>query len=205
MTALYLYPVWVRLWHWGNALLFVALILSGVSMHYSGAAQLLPFDVARIIHNTAGILLTVWWLGFVVGNLVTENGRHYRVRPRGLIRRVLGQSQYYGFGVFRDDPHPFHVTESIKFNALQQLSYLGAMYVLMPLLILSGWGFLLSVYLPETLFGLGTIWIVAMTHVVVSYLLVVFVLVHLYVITVGETVWTNLRAMITGWHREDGR
>lgn len=76
------------------------------------------------------------------------------------------------------------------------------MYGLMPILLLSGWAFLYSVYLPETLFGLGSVWVVAMTHVVVSYLLALFLLVHIYIITTGETVFSNLRAMITGWHRE---
>ncbi|AGA90640.1 thiosulfate reductase cytochrome B subunit (membrane anchoring protein) [Thioflavicoccus mobilis 8321] len=203
MTALYLYPGWLRLWHWINAVLFVVLIASGVSLHYAGAAELLPFDVARIVHNVAGILLTLTWIGFVAGNLVTSNGRHYRIRLRGLGRRTWDQTFYYLVGIFRGDPHPFQVTETMKLNPLQQLSYVAAMFLLMPLLILSGWGFLLSVRLPETLFGLGTIWIVAGIHVVVSYLLVLFVLVHLYVITTGARVTTNLRAMLTGWHRED--
>jgi thiosulfate reductase cytochrome b subunit len=42
-----------------------------------------------------------------------------------------------------------------------------------------------------------------MTHTVVSYLLALFLLVHLYIITTGETVFANLLAMITGRHHED--
>jgi thiosulfate reductase cytochrome b subunit len=76
------------------------------------------------------------------------------------------------------------------------------MYGLMPALIISGWAFLFSVYLPETLFGVGSLWVVAMAHVVTSYLLALFLLVHIYIITTGETVFSNLRAMVTGWHRE---
>lgn len=206
MTVLYLYPVWVRLWHWGNALLFVVLIASGVSLHYAGAKPwLVPFDTAVMVHNAAGISLTLAWLGFIAGNLLTGNGRHYRIRWRGLIRRTLAQTRYYVYGIFRAEPHPFHASETSKFNTLQQLSYLGAMYGLMPLLILSGWGFLFSFSLPETLFGLGSLWVVATTHVVVSYLLVLFVVIHLYVITTGASVFANLRAMVSGWHREPDR
>ena len=29
------YPLWLRCWHWGNALLFVILLITGISMHYS--------------------------------------------------------------------------------------------------------------------------------------------------------------------------
>ena len=204
MTSLYLYPVWVRLWHWTNALLFLILIASGMSMHFAGTDWLMPFATARVVHNVAGIALTVVWIGFLVANARSVNGRHYRVRPKGLIGQVIAQMRYYAYGIFRREPHPFQVTDEMKFNALQQLSYLGVMYGLMPILILSGWAFLFSVYLPETLFGLGSVWVVALTHLGVSYLLVLFLLMHLYIITTGETVFANLRAMLTGWHRESG-
>ena len=202
MTAHYLYPAWLRLWHWANAILFLLLIASGVSMHFAGPDWLIPFATARVIHNTTGILLTIGWIGFIVANARTSNGHHYRLQFRGLITRLVAQTRYYLVGIFRREPHPFHVSETMKFNVLQQLTYLSVMYALMPLLIISGWAFLYSVYLPETAFGIGSIWIIAMTHVVVSYLLALFLLVHLYIITTGETVFANLRAMITGWHRD---
>ncbi len=200
MKALYLYPGWVRAWHWINALLFLALILSGASMHFSGAGWLLDFETARPVHNVSGILLTLFWVWFLVGNLATDNGRHYRIRFRGLPNRILEQSRYYAVGIFRNAPHPFHPSESEKLNELQKLTYLGAMYGLMPILIVSGWAFLLMAFLPKTLFGIGSVWVVAMTHLTVAYLLVLFLLTHLYVITTGDTVLQNLRAMITGWH-----
>lgn len=203
MTAVYLYPRWLRLWHWLNALLFLVLIGSGVSLHYAGTDWLLSFETAVTLHNAAGILLTLGWLGFIAGNALSGNGRHYRVRLRGLGRGLREQASYYAVGIFRGAPHPFRVTAALKLNPLQQLSYIGAMYLLMPLLIASGWGFLFSVSLPETLFGLGSLWVVAMVHVVVSYLLVLFLLMHLYFITTGATVASNLRAMLTGWHREE--
>lgn len=203
MNALYLYSLWVRAWHWINALLFLVLILSGASMHFSGVTWLLAFETARPVHNVAGILLTLGWIVFVVGNLVTANGRFYRIHWRGWLTRMTEQSWYYAVGIFRNAPHPFHPGESEKFNELQKLTYLGVMYALMPLLIVSGWAFLLVPYLPETLFGIGSVWVVAMTHLTVAYLLVLFLLTHLYIITTGTTLFSNHRAMITGWHRED--
>jgi thiosulfate reductase cytochrome b subunit len=202
MSALYLYPVWLRLWHWLNAILFIVLMVTGASMHFSGTPWLLPFDTAVPIHNPTGILLTLSWLAFVLGNLFTANGRHYRIRFRGLFQRLLAQMTYYGYGIFHNAPHPFHVTEDEKLNTLQQLSYIGVMYALMPLLIFSGWAFLYSVYLPETLLGMGTLWLIAMAHLTLAYFLVLFLIVHMYIITTGETLITNLRAMLTGWHRE---
>lgn len=201
MNSIYLYPFWLRTWHWLNAILFLALVVSGASMHFGGLGWLMPFDAARVLHNVCGMLLTVAWILFVITNAKTSNRRHYRLKLSGLIGQLAAQIRYYAYGIFRGEPHPFHVTEALKFNVLQQLSYLGVMYGLMPLLILSGWAFLYSVYLPETLFGLGSVWVVAMLHLSVAYLLTLFLLVHVYIITTGETPLTNLHAMLSGWHR----
>jgi len=61
---------------------------------------------------------------------------------------------------------------------------------------------LFSVYLPETLFGLGSVWLVAMIHLAVAWMLVLFLITHLYMITTGDTPTSNIRSMLTGWHRE---
>ena len=202
MSALYLYPVWLRLWHWLNALLFVTLLATGVSMHFS-LNGLIPFDVAVPVHNTSGVLLTVSWLTFVVGNLWSGNAKHYSINLRTLPGDLIAQTRYYLHGIFVGAPHPFHVSAEHKLNALQTLSYVGVMYGLMPILILSGWAFLFSTSLPETLFGIGTVWIIAMVHLVVAWMLALFLVVHTYIITTGEKPTTNLKAMVTGWHKEE--
>ena len=199
--ALYLYPVWLRFWHWLNALVFLVLIATGLSMHFAGPDWLLPFDQARLIHNVAGMTLTLFWVIFVIGNALGVNGKHYRVHLRSLPRELWEQSRYYLIGIFRQDPHPFHVSAERKLNALQTLSYIGVMYLLMPILILSGWAFFLSGLLPETLLGLNSVWLVAMVHLTTAWLLGLFLVVHVYIITTGTTPTTNLKAMITGWHR----
>lgn len=198
MKQLYLYPLWIRIWHWTNALLFIILIFSGVSLHYANGNNLLAFETAILVHNTAGIVLTIVWLGFVIGNLVSYNGKHYRIIFKGIIGRLIKQSHYYAIGIFKGDAHPFQVSAEIKFNTLQQLSYIGVMYGLMPILIGSGLFFMFPAYLPDN------IWEIAMIHLVVAYLLILFMVSHIYIITTGETVFSNLRAMLTGWHKEKG-
>ena len=44
--AHYLYPFWLRLWHWINALLFLTLIVTGLSMLDADARWVLRFDSA---------------------------------------------------------------------------------------------------------------------------------------------------------------
>lgn len=202
MTALYLYPVWLRLWHWTQALLFLTLMVTGLRMHYAEWPWPFAFTDAMRVHNAAGIGLSALWLVFLLGNRLGDNGRHYQIPWRELLPQLWAQMRWYAWGIFVGEPHPFHVTHARKLNVLQTLSYLGAMWLLMPLLILSGWAFLFSVQLPPVLFGIGTVWIVAMVHLASSWLLVLFLIVHLYMITTGETPTTNLKAMLTGWHRE---
>jgi len=44
--------------------------------------------------------------------------------------------------------------------------------------------------------------VVAMAHLLLAWMMLLFLVVHVYIITTGETPTTNLKAMITGWHRE---
>lgn len=139
MKKLYLYPLWLRIWHWTNATLYIVLILTSISMHYpSPDNPLIPFKTARLIHNTAGILLVFMYLDFLIGNIFTWNGKHYIPNFRGLFQRIYLQTRFYLFGIFKGEPHPFEADENSKFNPLQQITYITIMFVFMPLLIISG-------------------------------------------------------------------
>ena len=49
-------PLWMRLWHGAQALLFLGLLVTGLSMHYAGTRwAFVPFPVAVRVHNTCGI------------------------------------------------------------------------------------------------------------------------------------------------------
>jgi thiosulfate reductase cytochrome b subunit len=64
------YPIWLRVWHWGNAVLFVMLLITGLNMHYSRLSSApLGFRTTVFAHNTAGILLTLLYVFFLYGNL----------------------------------------------------------------------------------------------------------------------------------------
>ncbi|RME31710.1 MAG: cytochrome B, partial [Candidatus Zixiibacteriota bacterium] len=57
---IYLYPLWLRIWHWSNALLFLVLIATGVSMHYASLDKpLVPFETAIAVHNVSGVALAL--------------------------------------------------------------------------------------------------------------------------------------------------
>jgi thiosulfate reductase cytochrome b subunit len=203
MKKLYLYPLWVRLWHWSNALLCLILILTGMSLHFSSKEDpLISFDASISIHNIAGITMALLYLVFIIGNLLTHNGVHYRVNFKGFIQRFITQLKYYGVGIFKGEPHPSAPTEDCKFNALQQITYVGIMYGLVSLLVISGVLMLFPDSIPDNFMGIGTILPIALTHTILSYFLVLFLVGHLYLATTGETPLSNYKTMVTGIHYE---
>lgn len=89
-----------------------------------------------------------------------------------------------------------------RYNVLQKLAYLAVVFVLLPLIVLMGLG--MSPRL-DTLFGGWVGWFggrqtVRSIHFIVAWLLVAFVLVHVFEVIVTG-LWNNLRSMITGRYR----
>ena len=79
---MYLYPKWIRLWHVLNAVLFLVLIITGISMQYTGkenSSYVVSFAKAVKLHNFAAIILIINYIIFVTGNLFTSNGRYYKI------------------------------------------------------------------------------------------------------------------------------
>lgn len=201
MKKLYLYPIWLRIWHWLNALLFLILILSGISLHYSESGSLLvPFSVAILAHNISGILLSLNYAFFIIWSVITGNIKHYIPRISGLWGRIFIQTKFYLLGIFDRDPHPYHPTLDNKFNPMQQLTYLSVMFLLMPIIVVSGWLLLFPEYSPEDIFGMGGVWPMAMLHTIVGFFLSVFMFAHIYLATTGSTVGELFKSMLNGWH-----
>ncbi|MBF0155592.1 MAG: cytochrome b/b6 domain-containing protein [Magnetococcales bacterium] len=194
-----LYPLWLRLWHWLNALLFLLLLGSGLALHFPDAlAGILGFNDARVIHNTCGVALSGHYLIFVVATFLGGNRRHYLPRWRGLPGRIGRQTRFYAVGIFRGEPHPFPATVACKFNPLQQLTYIGVMFGLLPAVIVTGLLFLFPEYAPERIGGMGGLWPVAVAHYLVGLALTIFLVGHLYLATAGETLLGEVRKMIRG-------
>ncbi|MCB9016230.1 MAG: cytochrome b/b6 domain-containing protein [Lentimicrobiaceae bacterium] len=198
---LYLYPVWVRLWHALNAILIITLIISGVSMQYSNPDNpFIRFDLAVKLHNISGITLTISYLIFLIGNIITPNGKYYKLSLKGLFNRLMKQFIYYTIGIFKHETPPFPVTKERKFNPLQQFTYVVAMYCLVPVVILTGWAFLypevvFAKFLSGNLFKINNI-----IHVIIGFFLSFFMIIHIYFCTIGATFVSNFKSMINGFH-----
>jgi len=83
----YLYPVWVRTWHLINALLFLVLLFTGISMQYSNPDYfIIRFDLAVTWHNVAGVLLAINYVFFIAGNIISGNSKFYWFKLRDCLK-----------------------------------------------------------------------------------------------------------------------
>ena len=194
----YLYPIPIRIWHWTNASLFILLLVSGLANRFALVSPKMMTTLVSF-HYTCGLLLMLTWSAFVIINIVTGNGRHYVVQVNGLISRLVRQARYYLSGIVRGEPHPFHADETSKFNPLQQVAYIGVVYALIPLLIVTG---LLSAnpgWLGESLAPLRH-WIFT-AHLLLAIVSLFFLFGHIYLCTTGRTPTETFKAMLDGYHR----
>jgi len=118
---IYFYPKWLRAWHQTNALMFLMLIITGLSMQYG--LFFIRFDVAVSIHNICGIILALSYLLFIFGNLLSGNYKYYLLKLNGFFKELGIQFRYYCFGIFKKETPPFPISSDLKFNPLQKLSY----------------------------------------------------------------------------------
>lgn len=200
---IYLYPVWIRIWHVINALMFLLLILTGISLHFSGEGNaFIRFDVAVGIHNVAAIIVTFNYGLFVVGNIVTKNGRFYRKWRKNLITNLWKQFVFYAVGIFKKEPHPFPINEKQKFNPLQKFAYVIVMYFGMPLLILSGIALMFPDIIAYNVFNISGLIFYDVLHIIVGFVLSLFLLIHIYTCTLGDKPGTLFKSMIYGYHEE---
>jgi thiosulfate reductase cytochrome b subunit len=201
MKKFYLYPSWIRVWHWLNAFLFLLLIFTGISLQYSDTSSLLiSFQTAVITHNICGVLLSIIFLYYVYKNIRSKNYRQYLPRIKESFGDMMKQARYYLRGVFKGEPHPFEVTPENKFNPLQRVTYFGVMFLAVPVVIISGWLLMFPELAPERIFGMGGVWPMAILHTAMGFFLSIFFVVHIYLATHGETATSNFKAMVTGWH-----
>jgi len=192
----YIYYRFERFWHWTQAALIFFLAITGFEIHSS--YELFGFETAVMWHNIAAwafiglIGIAIFW------HFVTDQWKNYIPTMKNL----KAQIEFYLTGIFRNAPHPTKKTTISKLNPLQRLVYLGLKILIIPVMVVSGLVYMFYRY-PQgnsiesiDINGLEN---VAVAHTAGAFILIVFVIVHLYLITTGTTVTSNLKAMITGW------
>jgi thiosulfate reductase cytochrome b subunit len=88
-----------------------------------------------------------------------------------------------------------------RYNVLQKLAYLAVVFVLFPLVVLTGLTMSpgIDTAVPQLLSVFGGRQTARLIHFLAASGLVIFVVVHLAMVLVSG-VWNNIRSMITGWY-----
>jgi thiosulfate reductase cytochrome b subunit len=124
----------------------------------------------------------------------------------GHLRRDLApdRSELQGIGASVKDhllfKHP-HGEAARRYNVLQKLAYLVVIFVLLPLIVLMGMA--MSPMLDSLIAGwvdwFGGRQAARTIHFIVAWLLVAFVLIHVFEVIVSGF-WNHIRSMITGYY-----
>ena len=192
MERIYIFTRFERFWHWAQALLIIGMLVTGFEIH--GSYRLLGFTLAHQVHTVAAWALITLWVFAIFWHFTTGEWRQYIPTMQGVDKII----RHYAWGIFKGEPHPFKVTRARKHNPMQAQAYLAVKVLINPLVWVSG---LLYLYYNELAtqghgLDLGNI---ALAHTIGAFMMLAFLIVHVYLITTGHTVTAHLKAMITGW------
>jgi thiosulfate reductase cytochrome b subunit len=118
-------------------------------------------------------------------------------------RGSLDQALYYGYGIFKAAPNPFHPSIYSKFNPLQAMTYQLIMLLLLPIQCVTGlllWN--LAGY-PRVVALLGGVRVIDTVHVLIFIFFVFYIPAHIYLGTMGRTKSTHFKEMFTGFEEEE--
>lgn len=229
-ATVYRHRVTTRLWHWLNAIAILIMIGSGIGIlnahprlywgdyganmdhawldlrPYQGFMRsgwfTIPMNynlaISRRWHLLFALVLAFGLLAFMVASLINRHfQRDLRVRakeiaPRHLIDDAVAHAKFDFHN--HDDP--------AAYNTLQKLSYVATIFVLIPVMILSGltlspgmdaaWPWLLDLF--------GGRQSARSVHFLAAALLAGFTVVHLALVILAGAA-NELRSMLTGWWR----
>lgn len=196
----YIYKAFERFWHWMQALLIFFLAATGFEIH--GSLNFFGYENAVEYHNIAAYIFIVLILFAVFWHLTTGEWRQYIPTSKN----IKAEINFYLTGIFKNAPHPTKKTVLSKLNPLQKLVYFGLKILVIPVMVLSGAVYMFYRYPQQnSIVGLkiDSLEPIAVIHTAGAFLLIAFIIVHLYLITTGATVTSNLKAMLTGYEEID--
>lgn len=205
-TMVYLQPAPVRIWHWLNASGIITLCLSGVQIRFPEYVAFFgSYRNAIILHNTAGLVValsfSIWFFYYkmVAGTMASI----YIPRGSDLGRGLIRQAIFYFYKYFRGEPNPHHATPQDKFNPLQKSAYLAVMFVIMPLVSLTGILLMNVSPMREFVLLIGGLKILVGVHFLLACTLTAFLFTHVYLATLGQTPMAHIKPMWTGWEERE--
>ncbi len=191
----FLYKRFERVWHWLQALFIISMIVTGLEMR--GLISLLGFEKALGLHYLAAILLIIITVFSIFWHFTTGAWKQYLPTRENL----FGQIKYYFSGCNSEVSRPTRKSEISKLNPIQRLTYLGLKLFIIPFMLITG--VVLFLYSYSGLSTSINLEFYSTVHAVGSYMMLLFLIIHIYMTTTGHTVLSNITAMITGFEEID--
>ena len=188
-----IYPRFERIWHWTQALLIVVLLFTGMGLN--GLHHIIPFGPAVIFHTIAALLLLVLWIFATFWLFTTGTWRQFVPTLDGLLEVI----RFYAYGVFKGEKHPHKKVIWRKHNPLQILAYFGLKMAVFPLVWSTGILYMTYNFwehIPDAGFYMN---IVANLHLLGAYIIAAFIIIHLYLLTIGHGFRAHVKPMISGY------
>jgi thiosulfate reductase cytochrome b subunit len=192
----YIYKAFERFWHWTQAVLILFLAFTGFEIH--GSVNFFGYENAVKYHNIAAYAFIVLIIFAIFWHFATGEWRQYIPTFKNMKAQIF----YYLFGIFSNSSHPTKKTVLSKLNPLQKLVYFCLKILVIPVMVISGLLYMFYRYPQQGVIeglNLKSVEVIAIFHTAGAFLLIAFLIVHLYLITTGVTVTSNLKAMITGY------
>lgn len=196
-----IYKSFERFWHWMQALLIFFLAATGFEIH--GTYTFFGFENAVTYHNVAAYSFIVLIVFAIFWHFTTGEWKQYVPT----LTHIKAQLHYYLFGIFENANHPTKKTVLSKLNPLQKLVYFGLKILVIPIVVISGLLYMFYRY-PQNQtiesINIESLGIIAVIHTAGAIMLIAFLVTHLYLITTGTTLTSNLKAMLTGYEEIEG-
>jgi thiosulfate reductase cytochrome b subunit/mono/diheme cytochrome c family protein len=195
----YVFTAYERLWHWVMAVSIIALILTGLQIHFPGRINLFGPAWAVSIHNFFALVLMINAFLALFYHLATAAIRQFLPDREHLKEELTNQTRYYLRDIFKGLPAPFRRTADRKLNILQQITYFSLLNILFPLQVVTGALIWLVGTYPSIGPMVGGLSIIAPLHNLCSWMFISFLVMHVYLATTGHTVLAHVRGMIDGY------
>lgn len=183
------HSIWIRTFHWINAVSILLLILTGFQIHAPWAVKLFgTTNAARMIHFIMAFVLCFSVIGRVYYAIAAKDAKNIVYQPVQDTKKLPSMMKYY---LFMSDSHPDYG----KYNPGQKAMYTGWVFMVILMAIT---GFIL--YKPALFMGLanllGGLVAIRLAHYIITWLFVLSILAHVYLdLSEGIPV---LKSMFTG-------
>lgn len=169
-----------RIWHWTNALLMIALIITGAYLRLRGIAALKSHDPFLTWHKYMGVAMIITTLCWFVYLKLSGNSRRYYDIARRYLNAIRVRLLFHLYAIFAGRENRFKASAHAQRIPLPKIANDGVMFIFLPLQCLTGLFFFNLPGVRRYLLSANLMGLLAAVHLICAYVMVMYLIVHLY-------------------------